>query len=139
MNERPDIKQIKAELAAAIVRLIDEQQLTDMAASERLTLAPTEIARIRARDLASFSIDHLIAVLNAFDQRVEVTISPGAVEWEATKPDTDERASGGNPLLEIIQYMEELHAKIPSEELDKVPTDLAANHDHYLYGAKKRS
>jgi predicted XRE-type DNA-binding protein len=138
MNERPDIKQIKAELAAAIVRLIDEQQLTDMAASERLTLAPTEIARIRAGDLADFSIDHMIAVLNAFEQHVHVNISPNTAEERATKSGAKEHPATGNALLSIVQYMEELNAKIPPEELEKLPTDFAANHDYYLYGAPKR-
>jgi hypothetical protein len=32
-----------------------------------------------------------------------------------------------------------LRAQVPPEEWDKLPTDLAKNVDHYLYGAKKIS
>jgi Arc/MetJ-type ribon-helix-helix transcriptional regulator len=32
----------------------------------------------------------------------------------------------------------ERSAAIPDEEWDKLPTDLAEQHDHYLYGAPKR-
>jgi|1185.fasta_scaffold16595_2 hypothetical protein len=31
----------------------------------------------------------------------------------------------------------EIGARIPQEELDKIPEDLAKNLDHYLYGAPK--
>jgi len=137
MNERPNVEQIKAELAAAIVGLIDRRKLTDAAASERLTLAQTEVARLRAGDLTTFSIHHLISILNAFDQRVDMKIIPDANIGWGTKPEVRKRSDSGNALLSIIQYVEELNAKIPPGELEKLPTDLAANHDHYLYGMPK--
>jgi hypothetical protein len=121
-----------------IVRLIDDRKLIDMAASERLTLAPTEIARLRAGDLTGFSVDHMISVLNAFDQRVDVEISPDATVGAATTPEAEGHRPARNPLLSIVQYMQELNAKIPVQELERRLTDLAANHDHYLYGAPKR-
>ena len=65
---------------------------------------------------------HAIEILNALDQRVEVEVSPVAVR---------------GPLLRILQHMADLDAQIPREEYEKVPTDLAQNLDHYLYGAKK--
>jgi predicted XRE-type DNA-binding protein len=138
MNERPDIKRIKSELAAAIVGLIDGRKLTDMAASERLTLAPTEIARLRSGDLTGFAVDHMISVLNAFDLRIDVKISPDTTVGATTTPEAMGRRPARNPLLSIVQYMQELNAKIPAEELERLPTDLAANHDHYLYGTPKR-
>jgi hypothetical protein len=39
------------------------------------------------------------------------------------------------PVWERIQ---ERTAAIPDEEWDKLPTDLAEQHDHYLYGVPKR-
>ena len=47
MNQRPDTEQIKAELAAAIIRLLAERTLTDASASEQIGIAETEIALIR--------------------------------------------------------------------------------------------
>lgn len=38
------------------------------------------------------------------------------------------------PIWEIAL---ELGARIPEDELDQIPTDLARNLDHYLYGAPK--
>jgi hypothetical protein len=41
----------------------------------------------------------------------------------------------GRALLELAaQFTKD----IPQEELDKLPTDLAHNHDHYLYGTPKK-
>jgi predicted XRE-type DNA-binding protein len=122
MNERPDTEGIKAELAAAIVRLLDERALTDAAASEQIGITATEIALAREGKVAGLAVDRLIEILNRLDQRVEVKVSP---------------AGAGSPLLRILRYMAELDAKIPPEEYEKVPTDLAQNLDHYLYGAQK--
>lgn len=38
----------------------------------------------------------------------------------------------------IWEKMRERTARIPAEELEKLPTDGAAQHDHYLYDAPKR-
>ena len=39
------------------------------------------------------------------------------------------------PIWEIIT---ELSAQVPMEEWEKLPTDGAEQHDHYLYGSPKR-
>jgi predicted XRE-type DNA-binding protein len=137
MNERPNIEQIKAELAVAIVRSLEEHKLTDMAASYRLTLAPTEVGRLRIGDLTAFSVDHLISLLNVLEQRANLTITSDVRIESAASVEPGEHSDDENPLLSIIKYMEELNAKIPPAEFDRLPTDLAQNLDHYLYGAKK--
>ena len=38
----------------------------------------------------------------------------------------------------IWDLLAKLGASIPPDELEKLPTDLARNVDHYLYGAPKR-
>lgn len=116
MNERPDIEQIKAQLAAEILRLADEGNLA------RGNIHLVDIARIRSGDLEQISIDDLVAQLNTFDQHVAVTVSSAAPR-------------DGRSLLEKIAA---ITASIPPEEWEKVPSDLAQNHDHYLYGAPKR-
>jgi Arc/MetJ-type ribon-helix-helix transcriptional regulator len=40
------------------------------------------------------------------------------------------------PIWEVIQ---EISATVPAEVWGDVPTDLAAQHDHYLYGTPKRT
>jgi Arc/MetJ family transcription regulator len=49
-----------------------------------------------------------------------------------------ERTSGGQePEEDLFAFMDRLAASIPEEDLKKIPTDLAKNVDHYLYGAPK--
>jgi hypothetical protein len=46
-----------------------------------------------------------------------------------------------SPCLEtkhIWEVAEELFGAIPDEELARLPTDGAAQHDHYIYGTPKR-
>lgn len=47
-----------------------------------------------------------------------------------------ESAPTRRPIWEVIQ---EISATVPDEVWDTVPTDLAAQHDHYLYGTPKRT
>jgi hypothetical protein len=64
---------------------------------------------------------------------VEVLIS---VDEEEEEPSLGEFVPDPNvpPFWERIQ---ELGARIPIEEWEKVPKDLSKNLDHYLYGAPK--
>jgi hypothetical protein len=39
----------------------------------------------------------------------------------------------------ILAIVEEVWGNVPDEEMKKLPSDLSANLDHYLYGAPKRS
>ena len=50
-------------------------------------------------------------------------------------PSTSAAAQEHKPIWEEIL---ERTADIPDEEWDKLPTDLAEQHDHYLYGTPKR-
>jgi predicted XRE-type DNA-binding protein len=60
MNEQPNHEQVKAQLAAEIVRLIGEHKLSDAAASKLIGLEAPEIAQLRTDELGEFSIDRLI-------------------------------------------------------------------------------
>lgn len=42
------------------------------------------------------------------------------------------------PRKPIWELVEEASRRIPDEELDRLPTDLAAQVDHYVYGLPKR-
>jgi hypothetical protein len=128
MNERPDIERIKAELAADIVRIVGELALTDEQAAGRLILAEGEFRHLRAGELGDFSIEWLVKLVNRLERSVIVQVSARA-ESGATSP---------GPLEAITRYAREAAAKIPPEELDRFPTDMAANLDHYLYGAPKQ-
>lgn len=44
----------------------------------------------------------------------------------------------GSGLETLWGEIDEIVALVPEDAWDEVPTDGAANHDHYLYGAPKR-
>jgi hypothetical protein len=54
---------------------------------------------------------------------------------EMAKPD-EQATQAPKPVWELFA---EAFEDIPDEELEKLPTDLAANVDHYVYGLPKRT
>ena len=55
-------------------------------------------------------------------------------------PGTEARAETSAPrqgLVAIVERLKELQKDIPPEEWADVPSDLAMNHKHYLYGHPK--
>lgn len=69
---------------------------------------------------------------------------PAKRRVSAPKPAAAKRASrtkaSRKPKRELTIWDEivEMGQRIPSEELDRIPTDGAVNHDHYIYGWPKR-
>lgn len=72
------------------------------------------------RDLNKDEKDELIHLLKEDSTRLE-----------------DDRETPDKSARPIEEVVAEIVAKIPEEELDKLPTDFAKNLDHYLYGAEK--
>src|SRR5947209_3851813 len=74
--------------------------------------------------------DAVTAAWLAFNQQVTqgpaMPGEPEVAEGEASRPT--------KPIWERVL---ERTANIPAEEWDKLPTDLAEQHDHYLYGTPK--
>jgi Arc/MetJ-type ribon-helix-helix transcriptional regulator len=54
---------------------------------------------------------------------------------EATGGRPEEAAPRHKPIWEVV---EEENKSIPPEVWDALPTDLAEQHDHYIYGTPKR-
>jgi Arc/MetJ-type ribon-helix-helix transcriptional regulator len=50
--------------------------------------------------------------------------------------DDDVAADEHRPIWEVFQ---EISADVPDEVWDALPTDLSAQHDHYIYGTPKRT
>ena len=69
-----DAKQLKALLAAAIVKQLDHDQLTVRAAHARTGIAAADFSRIRNADLARFTLDRLMNIINRLGARVEVKV-----------------------------------------------------------------
>ena len=63
-----DVKQFKALLAAEIIKTLDRDGLTVRAC------AATDFSRIRNADLARFTLDRLVGIINRLGSRVELKL-----------------------------------------------------------------
>ena len=73
-RENADIEQLKALLAAEIIKEIDRDKLTVRAAQAKTGIAAADFSRIRNADLTRFTADRLVTILNRLGSRVEVKI-----------------------------------------------------------------
>lgn len=69
-----DIEQFKAILAAEIIKALDREGLSVRGAHERTGIAAADFSRIRNADLARFTVDRLMSIMNRLGSRVEVKI-----------------------------------------------------------------
>ena len=67
-----DVEQFKAILAAEIIKALDRGRLTVRAAHDRTGFAAADFSRIRNADLAHFTVDRLMSILNRLGSRIEV-------------------------------------------------------------------
>ncbi len=70
-----DILQTKALLAARIIAVLDDEELSTRAAERRSGVNHADFSRIRNAQLERFTIDRLMTVLNKLGQQVRVTVS----------------------------------------------------------------
>jgi predicted XRE-type DNA-binding protein len=73
-HDNADIEQVKALLAAEIIKALDREALTVRAAHQRTGIAAADFSRIRTADLGRFTVDRLMSVLNRLGSRVEVKV-----------------------------------------------------------------
>ena len=74
--KRPDadVKQLKGILAAEIIKMLDRDGLTVRAAQTKTGTAAADFSRIRNADLARFTVDRLMAIIDRLGSRVEVAV-----------------------------------------------------------------
>jgi predicted XRE-type DNA-binding protein len=72
--DNADVEQLKALLAAEIIRTLDRECLTVRAAHNRTGIAAADFSRIRKADLGRFTVDRLMAIVNRLGSRVEVKV-----------------------------------------------------------------
>jgi len=73
-HPNPDVEQMKAILAAEIIKMLDREKLTVRAAHARTGIAAADFSRIRNADLGRFTLDRLVTIINRLGSRVEVKI-----------------------------------------------------------------
>ena len=67
-----DLLQLKAILAAEIIKLLDRQALSVREAHARTGIAAADFSRIRTADLDRFTVDRLMTVMNRLGHRLMV-------------------------------------------------------------------
>jgi len=74
--DRPNanVLQLKAILAAEIIKTLDKQGLSVREAHARTRIAAADFSRIRNADLDRFTVDRLMTVMNRLGHRVEVAV-----------------------------------------------------------------
>lgn len=74
--QNADVEQLKSQLAADIIRILDEQKLSVRKAATKTGFDHADFSRIRNADLGRFTIDRLVTVLNRLNQHVEIKVTP---------------------------------------------------------------
>jgi predicted XRE-type DNA-binding protein len=69
-----DVKQLKALLAAEIIKMLDREDLSVRRAQARTGIAAADFSRIRSADLGRFTLDRLMGIINRLGSRVEVRV-----------------------------------------------------------------
>jgi len=69
-----DVAQLKAILAAEIIKAVDKQDLSVRKAHAQTGFAAADFSRIRNADLGRFTVDRLMTILNSLGSRVEVSV-----------------------------------------------------------------
>ncbi len=70
-----DVLQLKAILAAEIIKMLNRKELTVRAAHAQTGIAAADFSRIRNADLARFTLDRLVTIINRLGSRVEVQVN----------------------------------------------------------------
>lgn len=70
-----DVKQLKALLAAAIIKSLDKQGLSVREAHAETGIAAADFSRIRNAELGRFTVDRLMTIINRLGSRVDVKVS----------------------------------------------------------------
>jgi predicted XRE-type DNA-binding protein len=73
-----DVDQLKAILAAEIVKMLDRKELTVRGAHAQTGIAASDFSRIRNADLSRFTLDRLFTIINRLGSRIEVKLKVSA-------------------------------------------------------------
>ena len=73
-HDNADAHQLKAILAAEIIKTLDREELSVRKAHARTGIAAADFSRIRNADLGRFTVDRLMAIINRLGSRIEVAM-----------------------------------------------------------------
>ena len=73
-HENADLEQLRAILAAEIIKTLDREGLSVRGAHGRTGIAAADFSRIRNADLGRFTVDRLMSIINRLGSRVDVRV-----------------------------------------------------------------
>jgi len=73
-HKNSDAEQLKAILAAEIIKVLDRELLTVRVAHSKTGVAAADFSRIRNADLGRFTVDRLMSIINRLGASVEVKV-----------------------------------------------------------------
>jgi predicted XRE-type DNA-binding protein len=79
-REQSDVDQLKAILAAEIIKMLDRDGLSVRGAQVRTGTAAADFSRIRNADLQRFTLDRLVSIINRLGSRVEIKVKVRRVQ-----------------------------------------------------------
>jgi len=71
-----DMRQLRAKLAAEIIKTLDAGHISTRAAEKRTGTPAADFSRIRNAKLTGFTADRLMTILHRLDREVLVTVAP---------------------------------------------------------------
>ena len=71
----PDVLQLKAILAAEIIKMLDARELSVRGAHAQTGIAAADFSRIRNADLGRFTLDRLMSIINRLGAKIDVAVS----------------------------------------------------------------
>lgn len=71
----PEVRQLKAQLAAQIIKSLDAKKLSVRAAHELTGFAASDFSNIRNAKLARFTLDRLVNMLGRLESGIEVSVT----------------------------------------------------------------
>jgi predicted XRE-type DNA-binding protein len=73
-KENADILQVKALLAAEIIKTLDRDGVSVRQVQARTGITAADFSRIRNADLGRFTVDRLMTIVNRLGSRIEVAM-----------------------------------------------------------------
>ena len=87
------LRQLRALLAAEIVKTLDAERLTVREAAARTGIAAADFSRLRQVRLERFTVDRLMRILDRLGREVRVKVSVGAGRQGARRMDAPSLAA----------------------------------------------
>jgi predicted XRE-type DNA-binding protein len=118
----PDVAQLKAVLAAEIIKQLDREGLTVRVAQARTGIAAADFSRIRNANLRRFTVDRLISALNGLGSQVEVavTVKPNGKAFSSQEKESVEtaeaffkRRSQGSDKVDFLEILRNAPDRAP--------------------------